>query len=585
MNRILAIALGVLVFVAVGVAGLWYWSRSEAEARLATAIEQAEALGWTVTYGAAEVEGFPMAGSVRLDELAIVSERGVLAQIGTIHVTPAEGGAAIELPDEMRVTIPVSGLNRRQFPILPQKVMVDLRGDDMALTFGEDGRTALDARTFAAAIDQDDFALKLAIDAEGLSTATDFDAERRRLRLDADAFTVDFRETGGEGAAVIVSRYATLSMGGSLRAQTLAGLIGGLTGRVDDLVDLAFKSAAQEITLSTQTDADTPPTRLTWTAGEQIGALRVSAGTLDYETEERGITAELELPEQDKIELAADLYARLVQIPLVTEDGEPGDGRLRISLTEVTADDAFWQMVDPDARLGRDPARLVIDAVATMRLAPGQGPTPFEFSNISLDRFEIAAAGAEFDASGDVEILQPINLPLGKIDVRASGVRGLVAGLEASGWLSAEAAEAARAILEVYARPVGATSKDRYETEVTFNNSGVLINGRPPTGEGARAPGGFGPRTAPLVPRGSEDAPKDGEDAAPAKEGVAPPAETAPAAEETPANSKDAPATTTDNPAAADDASGAGSTDGGEDSQETMSSPSNETTDEARPRE
>ena len=96
-------------------------------------------------------------------------------------------------------------------------------------------------------------------------------------------------------------------------------------------------------------------------------------------------------------------------------------------------------------------------------------------SNISVNALNASALGGEVEASGDIEVLQPINLPLGKLDVRLSKANAVLLGLMRAGLIDEPTWTAATAMLQVYARP--ADGDDMWETDVTFGNDGITVNG------------------------------------------------------------------------------------------------------------
>ena len=111
---------------------------------------------------------------------------------------------------------------------------------------------------------------------------------------------------------------------------------------------------------------------------------------------------------------------------------------------------------------------------------PGE-PPPFEVSELEVKEAALDALGATVRASGSIELLQPIGLPLGTVQVGMTGVAALIDALGQAGVLTPEMVEMADAMLTVYANPAegGSGRGDSWTTEITFANEGVLVNGVP----------------------------------------------------------------------------------------------------------
>lgn len=496
MKRILWIIATVAVLAGLGLWSLRFFSESRIEGKLDLAKAEAGARGWALTWGTREATGFPVVNRVQLTGVALVSELGVLVRIGDVIVAQdpeAAGALAIQLPGEMALTVPISALARQQSPFLPPKVDLTFATENALLRIGSDpagGLTAiLTASALRAALDQTDFPVSLSIDAGTVSVESDVAEAGRRFRLKSGSFGVDMRDSSGAGALVVDSRYTDLSLGATVRADGFASFMDGLQTLSEKLASGAFQSASQVVTVSSlQPGAPGGrPTTLTWKAGPQTGLFQIDKGTLGYSAEDRDVVATLDLPNERGFERAAAsmlYYQRQFELPFVNTGETPRPGSLRIAVEDFVPDEATWQGFDPDARLAREPADLLFDAKATLRLTGGRGALPVEFSNVSLETFRLGALGATAEAKGDVEILQPIALPLGLIEVSLTGADMLVGSLHEVGVLDDKRAEMTRAILQVYARP--APDADRHETEVAFTKDGMLINGRTTDG---RTPG------------------------------------------------------------------------------------------------
>lgn len=530
MKRILWIVAVVAVLAGLGLWSMRFLGESRIEGALNKAKAEIGARGWALTWGTRQAKGFPVANRVHLTDVALVSELGVLIKVGDVVVaqdTEAPGALVVRLPEEVRLTVPIGALARQQTPFLPPRVDVTFTTEDARLRVGA-GETGaltviLTASVLRAALDQSDFPVRLAIDAGSLSLESDVAENARRFRLKSGSFALDLRDSSERGALVVDSRYTELSIGATARADGIDAFFEGLQKLTDQLAKGAFQSASQVVTVSSlQPGAGTGrPTSLTWKAGPQTGVFRIDKGTLGYSAEDRDVVATLDRPTArgfDRYTASMLYYQREFELPFVNTGQTPRPGSLRIAVEDFLPDEATWQGFDPEVKLAREPADLLFDAKASLRLTPGRGGLPIEFSNISLETFRLTALGATAEAVGDVEVLQPIALPLGEIKVILQGAGALVEGLHGIGVLDDEKAEMTRAILQVYARP--AADADRHDTEVAFTKDGMLINGRTIDGRTpGRAPEVLLDPTRPSDGTGAPDAdpaPEEGSGGGPA---------------------------------------------------------------------
>ena len=144
-------------------------------------------------------------------------------------------------------------------------------------------------------------------------------------------------------------------------------------------------------------------------------------------------------------------------------------------------DDALWSSLDPEGVLDRSTSELLLDVNATARVTdrldrmiPGQA-VPIELSNVSLNTLNLSALGSEVNATGDVEVLPPINLPIGTVAITLSNANALLTRLKQTGLIDEQIRATGAAMLQVYARP--AEGEDQWETDLTFGNDGITMNG------------------------------------------------------------------------------------------------------------
>lgn len=497
MKRIIWIIAIVAVVAGAGYGAMRFLGDSAIERRLEAAKADALARGWALTVGGQTAEGFPVTNAVHLTDVALVSTGGLLIKAAKVIVAEdptAKGALAIRLPGKIDMAVPIGQTMRHDNPILPAQIAVAITSEDMLLRIGAgetgDLTAILTATMLRAALDQADFPVKMSLDTGDLSFDTEPSDKGRRIRLKAARFALDLRDTSSNATSVLDSRYTGLSIGATVRAKSVDEFIAGLQTLSEGVLDGAFQSASQVITVSMlQPGAPAGrPSHLTWKAGPQTGLFQVDKGILGYSAEDRDISAVLDLPTAEgtnTLKATALFYQRQFEIPFVSTGLTPRPGSLRIAFEDVSPAKETWAIFDPEAQLDRAPADLVFDSTATLRIDKGGQGLPVEFSNISLSLFRLAALGGVVEAKGDIEVLQPINLPLGEIKVDIAGADALISKLGLAGILSDEMARSADAILKVYARPD--TDADRHETDVAFTTDGMLINGRTLDGRTPRA--------------------------------------------------------------------------------------------------
>ena len=394
MRRIVWIAIGVVVLAAVGLGALHYLRQGQVDSQLAAVKARLAERGWTLTWSGQEVDGTPfLSDRLRLLETSLVSDRGMLFRIGDVAIAEDEavpGALAATLPAETIVEVPMGAFAREQMPILPERLKIAVSSDGLRLVLHDTGDAEpmilLAAGSLRAAVDQDDFPIKLAVDATALEGASEPAVDARKLRLLASDFAIDLRDTSGPGPGVIDSRYRDLQIGMTVGATGVDDFAEKFSQLAEKLVSGAFQSTGQTIVVSSVDGADGRPQTLTWKAGPQTGIFEIDGGILTYDSEDRDIEIAVELPGMAAaFDARALFYQRRIKLPLVGGEATPREGALRIAVEDFMPGEGLWKSFDPGERFDRDPADFLLDTTATMRLASGQGRAiPAEFSNVSL---------------------------------------------------------------------------------------------------------------------------------------------------------------------------------------------------------
>ncbi|MBY6202955.1 DUF2125 domain-containing protein [Maritalea mobilis] len=173
--------------------------------------------------------------------------------------------------------------------------------------------------------------------------------------------------------------------------------------------------------------------------------------------------------------------------PLAASD-TPEDAALRIAYDGVTVADSLWSIFDPAGQLPRDPATVILDATAQIRLlmdllspeAMESEVPPGELRALTVNELQVSLGGAELTGTGDLTFAegQMMPMPVGSVDLNLSGGMTLLDRLVSAGLVPNEQAAMARGFAGMFTRP-GATP-DTLETTVEFaEGGGITANGIP----------------------------------------------------------------------------------------------------------
>jgi len=193
-------------------------------------------------------------------------------------------------------------------------------------------------------------------------------------------------------------------------------------------------------------------------------------------------TAEFPLPmtanvEQGEIDFAFPLAA--------TPEPQPFTGK--IALVGLAVSDQIWAMLDPQQKLGHDPATLIIDLTGTGKAmvdlfspAAAASPVPpVEINSLNVNKVQLTAAGAELTGNGALTFDNSMGtpMPLGAVDLKLSGANKLMDGLVAMGVMPQDQVMFAKMMMGLYAVPAG---DDLFTSKVEFQPGGkILANGQP----------------------------------------------------------------------------------------------------------
>lgn len=178
--------------------------------------------------------------------------------------------------------------------------------------------------------------------------------------------------------------------------------------------------------------------------------------------------------------LASEKIEGVYTVPLgPTEAMQPI--AMDLSVIGLAPDETLWSRIDAGGTLPREPAEIALTVDGTGRFTKHPGATrpgealPLELGNLSIERAEIAGLGARAEASGEIEFLQPIAQPTGRIDIRLEGALGLLRALRGAGLIDQETLQLWAVILGTYTR--AGEGRDELRAEIAFDMDGIRVNG------------------------------------------------------------------------------------------------------------
>lgn len=196
------------------------------------------------------------------------------------------------------------------------------------------------------------------------------------------------------------------------------------------------------------------------------------------------------------ISYAVDGASGALSFP-VSKSDQPQPFKFAYEIAGLTLADGIWDLFDQDGQLPRDPATLTIDlegeALVSQDLfdpafsqmdaegadaAMTDEDIPFLPQNVTINRVALDAVGATADITGQLDLADNPQEPVGEINGSFSGINGLLDTLIAMGLVPQEQAMGVRMMLAMFAKPVEG-DPDRLETRLEFREGGsIFANGQ-----------------------------------------------------------------------------------------------------------
>ncbi|MDP2062184.1 MAG: DUF2125 domain-containing protein [Phaeovulum sp.] len=159
---------------------------------------------------------------------------------------------------------------------------------------------------------------------------------------------------------------------------------------------------------------------------------------------------------------------------------------VKVGIAGLAVSEELWGMVDPMAQLPRTPAEFLIDISGSAKLLvnlfdPAEveaNPIPGELQDMALNALRLAAAGADLSGTGAFTFNNDMGFPMpkGAVDLRLVGAYALMDKLTAMGLLPSEQSAGFRAMLGLFAVPVGA---DELTSKIEMReDGGIYANGQ-----------------------------------------------------------------------------------------------------------
>lgn len=235
--------------------------------------------------------------------------------------------------------------------------------------------------------------------------------------------------------------------------------------------------------------ADQGPVKVKASLASAKTEFTLAASQLTYDLGAKAVSVSVAAPEIPVPEVTVDLTELAVGLLMpVAKSDKPAPFSYLTRIIDLNLPPAVWALLDPASTLPHTPATLIIDtrgtATVTADLMQGEAPdgmSPGFLNSLDLPQILIRALGAEVTAKGgftfdptDTETFD-MPLPTGKVDIRGTGLNGLIDKLVTMGVLPSDTAMQARMGISMFAR--NDMAKDEVTTTLEFRDKHFFANG------------------------------------------------------------------------------------------------------------
>ncbi|SDE69392.1 DUF2125 domain-containing protein [Limimaricola pyoseonensis] len=323
---------------------------------------------------------------------------------------------------------------------------------------------------------------------------TDYDIAADSLDISVDA--TDMPGEAGPGSLKLRGSVADFALTAAL------ALPEGMAEAPEGTIPEGFETRLDYATgpALIEFDVTDPEARVAGTARTGGGevAFALDPARMSYDSRTRALDLALsESPVPFPLSLQIDEYGVGLDMPLAA-GAAAQDFSGRVTLDGLALNEEVWRLFDPMAVLPREPATLIAElsgaAVLPQDLtAPetaeavdngaAMAEAAPELQALTLERLVLRLAGAELLGDGaftfdnsDFETFEGIPRPEGQIDLRISGLNGLMQNLSTLGVIPTDQLMGARMMLGLFTTPVG---EDELTSTIEINAEGqVIANGQ-----------------------------------------------------------------------------------------------------------
>lgn len=499
MRKIGLIAGVVVLVAAAGWSALWLVGRNSVADRLDREIARLEAEGYEVAHGRRSIGGFPFAYDVTFEDVVVTGPDGglryELPTIAGVATLRDPGALRFLFPPQFRAVVVLGETAELRESGLPERLAFDVEAEDLVVeTSPPDGPLMefdVDAASLMmVSVEGEDAALGVAVELGGLDamlsvpaggSVAPYRGRASVARLDYVLSLLDpegVRTTvEGLGDAITLSAVSTLRTAEQWRAMLEDGAGAGTA-------ELVYQSGPAVSQVRVQGAGEGMDGTLVQEVGTGGGVVRLGEGRVELRASSQNNVYRLApdaagQPIRGGFSLTS--FEAVYDAPVApTETMQPFT--LRLALSGLEAEEAVWTLVDPGGTLDREAGHLVAELTGTGRLLPPPDDGSTAMRGLEPGRLEIVVAsldalGAEVTAEGAVEFLQPLNLPVGEMTLRAENLLEVIGKLTDLGLLQAGTYQAAALMAALYARGEG--GENTLVAEITFTPEGITVNGLP----------------------------------------------------------------------------------------------------------
>ncbi|MBY8976566.1 DUF2125 domain-containing protein [Rhodobacteraceae bacterium NNCM2] len=498
MKKFLVIAGSLVVGSAVIWAVLWNAGREEIVERMDVEIKALAASGTIVDFKERIIGGFPFGYSVTLKEVtaevpAAQSIYFLPKVVSSADITDTDRLTTV-LPEKFSMEVLTTAEMLEANPDLPESFKIDFetRNAEVVADGLPDAKRTLtgEAESLLMVFSDQATASHVAIEFQGLATNTVLPAwiEGRAVDTTGAIGLVDYviKGVAETGAAITIEgQVEDVTMSGTSSLRSAEDLEAMLNGNGTGELSSTFTTGKAITHFSSQGTEETPPGDLKMTTGTSSGHFRLIDGSAEVRAESRNLNVEMVAEDAGpfrETSLRIDVLDAIYQVPFApSQEMKPFD--VKFGMTGLALDDKLWDALDSAGTLDRSPAEFILDAEGTMRLTkpqaetrPGEAP-PVAFGNLSINQMRMSALGAYATAEGDIEFLQPVNLPNGTVTLRTRNLVEAMSALVDTGVLTPDILLVASLMVQNYLRPDDATGE--MVGEIEMGTGGITINGQP----------------------------------------------------------------------------------------------------------